>query len=262
MNIPTIGGTKGIFEIFVPGVFLLLNIIGIFFVSPLADQNTKDSMMALISNSALGVIIAICFGYLIGILLRLLKVDTPDNLSALWLRLFSGRARKQKGQSTLFATEAFPYIGWVEEACQQYLPPEALQFYKKIWAKRKQAGENKQFINFCKTIISANDERAANEIYAAEALSRYIAGMFYALFFASILLLAVIIFSTNSTGQLLMVAILLAYVLAIIVIIQNFRRIRIKEVEAIFAASYKNRSLFENKQNIKKRKSSLVGKAK
>ncbi len=247
MNIPTIGGTKGIFEIFVPGVFLLLNIMGIFFVSPFADQTTKDSMIALVSNSAMGVIISICFGYLIGVLLRLLKVDTPDNLSALWLMLFSGRARKRKGQSVLFATEAFPYIGWVEEACQQYLPPEALQFYKKIWAKRKQARENKQFINFCKIIISSNDERAANEIYAAEALSRYIAGMFYALFFASILLLVVIILGTNSTGQVPtgLVAILLAYVLAIIVIIQNFRRLRIKEVDAIFAASYKNRSLFE-----------------
>ena len=71
-------------------------------------------------------------------------------------------------------TEAFPYIGWVEEACRQYLPPEALQFYKKIWAKRKQVGENKQFINFCKIIISSSDERAANEIYAAEALYRVI----------------------------------------------------------------------------------------
>jgi hypothetical protein len=38
---------------------------------------------------------------------------------------------------------------------------------------------------------------------------------------------------------------LLAYFLAIIVIIQNFRRIRIKEVEAIFAASFRNKTLFE-----------------
>jgi hypothetical protein len=247
MNIPTIGGTRGIFEIFVPGVFLLLNIGIVLYISPFVDQDTKSLIMTSLSNPISGLIVAICFGYLIGILLRLLRVDIPDNLSAAWLRRFSKNARKGKGQYMLFATEPFPYIKWIEEASQRYLPANAMQFYKRVWAKRKTDGQNKEFINFCKIIITSNDERAASEIYAAEALTRYIAGMFYALIFSFMLILAVVILESAFSGQFPngLVIILLAYFLAIIVIIQNFRRIRIKEVEAIFAASFRNKTLFE-----------------
>jgi membrane-bound metal-dependent hydrolase YbcI (DUF457 family) len=71
--------------------------------------------------------------------------------------------------------------------------------------------------------------------------------MFYALSFAFVLILALLIFQISSSGQFQngLVVVLLVYFLAIIVIVQNFRRIRIKEVEAIFAASFRNKSLFE-----------------
>lgn len=247
MNIPTIGGTRGIFEIFVPGVFLLLNIGVIIFIAPFEDQDTKNLLINALSNPVSGLIVAICFGYLIGVLLRLLKVDLPDRVSAAWLRQFSKHARKDNGEFRLYATEAFPYIGWIEEASQEYLPTNAAQFYKRVWSKRKKSGQNKQFVNFCKIIIASNDERSANEIYAAEALTRYIAGMFYALTFAFILILSFLTFEILASGQFRygLVVILLAYFLAIVVIIQNFRRIRIKEVETIFAASFRNKSLFE-----------------
>jgi hypothetical protein len=247
MNIPTIGGTRGIFEIFVPGVFLLLNIGAVLYVSPFVDEETKNLILTALSNPVSGLIVAICFGYLIGVLLRLLRVDIPDNLSAAWLRRFSKLSGRGKGQYALAVTETFPYIGWIEEVNQEYLTPNAIQFYKRVWAKRKKSGQNKQFINFCKIIIASNDERAANEIYAAEALTRYIAGMFYALTFAFILILTDVILEATFAGRFAsgLAAILLAYFLAIIVIIQNFRRIRIKEVEVIFAASFRNKALFE-----------------
>jgi hypothetical protein len=247
MNIPTIGGTRGIFEIFVPGVFLLLNIGGILYISPFIDQSTRAQILRFLSNPVSSLIIAICFGYLIGVLLRLLQVDIPDNLSAAWLRRFSKNARRQNGQYMLYATESFPYIEWIEEASQQYLPNNALQFYKRVWAKRKKSGSSKQFVNFCKIIVASNDELAANEIYVAEALTRYIAGMFYALSIAFILILSVAILEVYFLRQFPvgLIVILLTYLLAIIIIIENFRRIRIKEVEAIFAASFKNRTLFE-----------------
>lgn len=246
MNIPSIGGTRGIFEIFVPGVFLLLNIGMVVYITPFVDQDTKNLLLTAVSNPVSGLIVAICFGYLIGILLRLLRVDMPDSLSAAWLRQFSRTARKGKGKYMLYATEAFPYIGWIEEACQEYLPTKAMKFYKRVWSTRKKSGQNKQFVNFCKIVIASNDVRAADEIYAAESLTRYIAGMFYALSIAFVLILVVVIAEISSRVQLQdnLVVILLAYFLAIVVIIQNFRRIRIKEVEAIFAASFRNQSLF------------------
>ena len=250
MNIPAIGGTRGIFEIFVPGVFLLLNIGAVIYISPFVDEDTRSMIMSAVSNPISGLIIAIAFGYLIGVLLRLLRVDIPDNLSAAWLRRFSKNARQGESEYRLFATESFPYIGWLDEVSQQYLPAQASQFYKKVWAKRKKSGQNKQFINFCKILIASNDERAANEIYAAEALTRYIAGMFYALSFAFVLILGVVIFDATLTGQVAggLIAILLVYLWAVVVIIQNFRRIRIKEVEAIFAASFRNRTFFEKEE--------------
>ena len=121
MNIPTIGGTRGIFEIFVPGVFLLLNIGGVLYLSPFIDQNTKDLLLSASSSPVLGLVIAICFGYLIGILLRLLPVDLADNLSAGWLRRFSRAATKGKKHETLFASEAFPYIEYMEETSRHVL---------------------------------------------------------------------------------------------------------------------------------------------
>jgi hypothetical protein len=222
MNIPTIGGTRGIFEIFVPGTFVIIN-LGIFvYLSPFIDKNTKDLLATVSSNSVLGIIAVICFGYLFGVLLRLLSVDLPDNLSAVWLRWFNRNARKEQANYQLFSTEAFPYIGWIEEACKQCLPPEASDFYGETWAKRKPRGkpgvQNKQFINFLKVMIASNDERAANEIYAAEALTRYIAGMFYALTFSFILTLAVFMLHTIVSGQIMSVLVIISllYFIAII----------------------------------------------
>jgi len=257
MNIPTIGGTRGIFEILVPGVFLLLNIGAFIFSLPFLDDHTKEMIASLASNTILDLVVSICFGYLTGILLRLLKTDVLDKLSAWWLRTFDKNAREKTSKSRkpvyrLSATEGFPYIGWIGQVASGYLPPEALHFYEKVWARRKrESNQNKQFFNFCKIVVSSNDENAANEIYAAEALTRYIAGMFYALLFASILIVGTIIMRYLFLGEWVIVlfVLLAAYLFAIFIIIQRFRKMRIREVEVVFAISYKNRALFEEKKS-------------
>ena len=293
MNIPTIGGTRGIFEIFVPGVFLLLNIGIVTYVFPFLDNRTREVISSITSNSILDLIIAVCFGYLIGILLRLLKTDYVDALSASWLRRYDHNAKrdltssdqqklaelkKQKSRfpwwrwfnknnraeakrigkqiETLlykgYATEEFPFIGWVEYVAEYYLPGEAFGFFKKVWKERNRGNkQNKQFFNFCKIVVTANDEKSANEIYAAEALTRYIAGMFYALLAASVLIvitffMAGLLTSQWSTGLLVVLA---AYLLAMHIIVQRFRKMRIREVEVVFATSYKNRQIFESDEN-------------
>jgi len=245
-KVPSISGTRGIFEYFIPGTFLLLNIIAGVSAMPFVDQTIKVSLSSLLTNSVIGLVIVICFGYILGVLLRLLRVDLPDMLSAAWLRRFSRSARKGKGQYAFFATEPFPYFGWMEESCQHYLLPEALQFYKRVWAKRNHNDHNKEFINFCKILISTKNELAANEIYAAEALSRYIAGMFYAMSISFLLFLGILIAGIfQGSFQTWVILILAAYFLGILVIIQNFRRIRIREIDTVFAACFSNRMLFE-----------------
>ena len=47
---------------------------------------------------------------------------------------------------------------------------------------------------------------------------------------------------------------LFAYLCAIIIIVQRFRKMRIREVEVVFAASYKNRDLFDEKKRKKEKK--------
>ena len=170
----------------------------------------------------------------------------PDHLSAWWLRTFTRKARQGDGTFRLWATEEFPYFGWIEQICKLYLPPEALDFYSKTWGHRKQGQQNKQFFTFIKVLINSHDERAAEEMYAAEALSRYIAGMFYALCLAFVSMLITVIVSYIVSHQILtgLIIVLCAYFLVIVVILAHYRLIRIKE-EVVFAASLRNKSIFE-----------------
>jgi hypothetical protein len=248
MNIPTVGGTRGIFEFFVPGIFLLLNLGVATYYFPYTDTETKNAIIAAASNAALALTIAVSFGYLIGVVLRLFQTDLPDHLSAAWLRRFDRGARQNNREYKLWAIEPFPYFGWLEQVCKLYLPSEALDFYKKTWGSRKQGEQNKQFFTFVKVLVSSNDQRAADEMYAAEALSRYIAGMFYALLFACITILLTVVFSFLVSSQMLtgLVVVLVAYLFVMAGILAHYRFIRIKEVEIVFAASFRNRSVFED----------------
>ncbi len=245
MNIPTIGGARGIFEIFVPGTFLLLNLGFFVYMSPFTDAETRRLIAAGATSPAIAVILAVSFGYLIGILLRLFKTDWADNASVFLLR--RSKRRENPQESRLWATEEFPYIGWIGESCKLYLSTSVRNFYDKTWGLRILKGQNKQFFNFSKVVISSKDEQAAAEIYAAEALTRYISGMFYALAFAFILFVITILSIYFNSGQLSggLIFVAAAYLFAIIIILTRFKFIRIKEVEAVFAASYKNRELFE-----------------
>jgi len=246
MNIPTIGGARGIFEIFVPGMFLLLNLGAVAYMLPFADAETKNLITAIASNPALVLVIVVGFGYLVGVLLRLLRTDLPDEWSAAWIRRFQPQARNKNGEFMLWAIEDFPYIGWMGEICTLCLPPDAQVFYDSVWAKRKRVGGKKQFFNYCKVIINSKDERAAIEIYVAESLTRYISGMFYALAF-SFILIFVTVLMRYFVGQVNigLIVILVAYLVAILEIVAHFRFIRIKEVETVFTASFHNRELFQ-----------------
>lgn len=247
MNIPTIGGARGIFEIFVPGTFLLLNLGLVVYLFPFIDDETKRLIAAGASSPVIALVIAVVFGYLIGVLLRLFRTSIPDRLSAAWHRRFYRRARRSNGEPELWISEQFPYIGWIGEECKRYLPPKALDFYNKTWAPRSREGQNREFFNFCKIMMTSSaDERSSDEIYCAEAFSRYISGMFYALIVSISLMLATVILRFFVLGQVMtgMVIILCAYLIATGVIIKYFRFMRIKEVGTVFAASFKHRCLF------------------
>ena len=117
----------------------------------------------------------------------------------------------------------------------------------RVWSLKK----TKEFFNFCKVLIISEDERGANEIYAAESLCRYISGIFYALvvsFFLQFLILITVIL-INHNINVVIIGLLVGYCIAIFAILKNFRFMRLREVQTVFAAAYKNWHLFKPDQN-------------
>lgn len=249
MVIPTVGGARGIFEILVPGMFLLVNLGMVVHLLPFVDDETRGLIAACVSEPVVAVVIGVVFGYLIGLLLRLLQPAGPDRLSAAWLRRRYRRARKQGGKIPLYVSEGFPYIGYLGGMCRRRIrSSEVLGFYRKTWAPRRRRGRrNIEFFNFCKAMILSEDERSASEIYAAEALVRYMSGMFYALVAAFCMILITFVVRWVAVGEPMagLIIMLCTYLLAIGMILRRFRFIRIKEAQTVFAASFKNRSIFE-----------------
>ena len=131
------------------------------------------------------------------------------------------------------------------------MPEEVGAFYDKTWVKRKIAGRtNKQFFNYCKTLINSIDEKSAGKMDAAEAIILYLAGMFYALVFVILLILfilPVLLIESRKIPSGLTIA-LIIYLLSMIKILKTFRFVRLKEVEIVLVASYLNRKLIFKKK--------------
>jgi hypothetical protein len=252
MNIPTIGGARGIFEIFVPGMFLLVNLGVVVYLFPFVDEETKCLIADSARDPVVALLVTVGFGYLVGVLLRLFRPELPDKLSAACIRRFSRHKRRGDGEPAPWAYEDFPYIDWIGEMCRECLgSDEAVEFYEKTWGRRERRRERKgpssPFFNFSKTIVSCADERSAGEMYAAESFTRYLSGMFYALVFASATILGTLILRYVVDGETMvgLIIVLCFYLFAIGVILGRFRSARIREVEVVFAACFKNRHLFE-----------------
>jgi len=229
LNVPSIGGAKGIFEILVPGIFLFINLVIPYYV---ILQNDITELIDKLSNSEIIVtIIMISFGYLLGVILRILRVELADKV-----------VKKIHNYQN-----DFPYTDWLYKVIKKNYPEEVLKFYDVFWHKKTE----RSFFNFYKTMITSEDERAAIEVYTAEALTRYIASMFYALIISILSIIIAIIYQimsfgfTKSSIMTITIITLWLYFIAILLILKNFRYVRVKEVETVFAATFKNRHLFE-----------------
>ena len=237
MNIPAIGTARGVFELFVPGAFVILNFFA--FLYSWLDSTAQEQFRELAASPVLGLVILICLGYLVGAILRLFGTEIPDRCSAWW-----NRPQTKTASSKHWTEEDFPYIGWIglthnfrEENAKT--GSSAQKFYDKVWkveikgeggskdrneeeAKRWQ---EKTFFNHCKTLINSVDERAATEIYSAEALVRYLTGMFYALLLAMSLmalgLVKQLVPQLADKGWWLFLVLLVAYMLMFLPIIRS-----------------------------------------
>ena len=261
LNFQKIGVAGGVFHILVPGVYLLLNIFGCVYLFPFVSLEIKQGMYEILSNPTLGLVITIGFGYLIGVILRIFRSEYPDKLSAKFLRRIDSNAKPPENDGNRYAYERFPYIRWMERVCDR-LPSNVNDFYHEVWKKQ---GNSRTFLNLSKLLIISEDERAANEIYSAESLCRYISGMFYALVSSTALIIIVLVFqlialiffknfreNTNFISSIIILFLfLVGNLLAIFGILANYRFMRIKEVQTVFFGAYKNRKLFQQNSCVK-----------
>jgi Flp pilus assembly protein TadB len=237
-RVPEVGGARGIFEIFVPGAFLLLNLATAAYLWPFTSDPVRDQLASFYSNASVSLLASITLGYLLGVVLRLLRSEMPDRLSARFLRLTDRRTYGGETDKNRYAYERFPFTLCMRTVCEDLMPPRVRQFYETVWAPR----DSKHFFNLCKLIVASEDPKAAQEIYSSEALCRHISGMFYALAasLAAMLSVGIAIWVHRGSPSFLLVFVVLVYLVAIVVILSNFRFMRLKEVETVFAASYRN----------------------
>jgi type IV secretory pathway VirB3-like protein len=102
---------------------------------------------------------------------------------------------------------------------------------------------DKEFFNFCKSVVGSLDKDAAAEMYSAEALCRYISGMFYALLFALVAILMALVFI--HIARLVLAILLVVYAVAFAAILANYRFLRIKEVKTVFSVAFCKRDSLE-----------------
>jgi quercetin dioxygenase-like cupin family protein len=246
MDLPK-SGARGFFEILMPGVFLLLNLLGTFglLMATLADEPQQKAAREFLIDPAYALALILSLGYLLGVVLRLFRTQRLDD----WSGWFIGLAKPElRGES--FITEPFFYNGWMRKKCKERFDPSVGQFYERYWAKRdtRNAFKNTSFFNLCKALINKADPNSAREAFAAEAMSRFVAGSCYALWFALLLALVdtvVVCIFISRHLTLLPLAMALVYLLLIVRILGEFRYLRCSEVDAVFGACYANRQYLQ-----------------
>lgn len=280
-RIPSIGGARGIFEIFLPGIFLLLNLTAAAYLTPPIVEFALTVKMDGTFAWFVSVVMLISFGYLLGVMLRILRTERADLWSAGFLRipfritslfykilkwLINSRViswilkttwwgtkfinkmnrwiQKRKTTPPLHLVEKFPYTGSIGRKCRTGFPEGALEFYEDIWSATGKK-EGKVLFNFCKVMLVTEDETITHEIYAAESLSRYISGMLYALGISFLTLFSVGIYRyfLNEKIDYFLIPFMVGYLLGVLVILLNFRFLRLKEADTMFAATFKNRDI-------------------
>lgn len=241
--IPAIGAARGIFEIFVPGLFLLLNLSFVVNAAVPEDDPIRRAIGSIVGVPLVALFISIPFGYLLGVILRIVRVEAADAMSA-WTIKMRKRKKKLDEEDRLYYLDSFPFLKWLESRSSKAYPKEAKQFYDDEWTNRPAGKHGRGFFNFCKQMLVSEDSAAFVEVAAAEAFSRYIASIVYALLFSIVLLtgLGVYKFFAEGSFSAAFLAFVGVYGLCLFFIVPNYRLVRLKEVEIVFASTFKNRS--------------------
>lgn len=243
--------TQGVFEILLPGSFLLLN-LGIFLIIA-ADIDFTN----LISGSEKwGIAEAIPMlgaSYILGMVLRMLRTEIPDRISAWCLGHLPPRLPARSALK-----ERFFYVKWMRQRYIPCLPEPARHFFEDVWEKHYQdpiggtGNPNTHFFNFMKTLLLAIHKETSDQIMASEAISRFVASSFWALVLCTSLIAldGGVLFEQGKRGSVVFnfcVLLFFIYLAALYGIIRHFRYLRCKEVAFVFDASFAHRIEIEKR---------------
>src|SRR5216684_1292991 len=237
MTVPSIGEPRGILEIFVPGLFLLTNGILAAYFLPGNDASAKAVIDHITASAGLSFIVAIAMGYCLGVALRLLRTSSADRWSGFCLRLLGRLPFFHRSARFAIKGDKFPYPRIFARRVEE-LPEPAQVVYRDTWCPRPGQVPPLQHFDLLKQFISTIDERAAKEMYAAEALCRYVANSFYAIL-ASLGAVTTTLVLRHTTPLIALTAPAVIYFLALLVISFNFRFLRMYEAETVFALAYR-----------------------
>jgi hypothetical protein len=237
--------TQGLFEILLPGSFLLVNVVAFLCiatgVSPLAQMMPSAEKWGIVE--AIPVLGA---SYILGMVLRMLRTEIPDRISAWCLRHIPPRMPDKHD----YLKERFFYPKWMSERYIPSLPPAAREFFDELWGKHYQEPDlgspnpNTHFFNFIKTLLLAVNKETYAQLVASEAVNRFVASSFWALLICTgLLLVDGCLLLVEGAGPVFWFCIMMSviYLAVLYGIIRHFRFIRCKEVTFLFCASFAHR---------------------
>lgn len=275
MEIPTLGRPGSIISIFIPGIFVLLNTcFGLYvlisytslpILENLSQINEQTPITAIINSSFIVSLFFVCFGYLIGVVLRLIRCSLADRISGIYwtvrfklnkirkktIRYLTIARHKKKKKTTNFGKlinnhEKFPYLEYIIRKYEKQNELFSFYNYFKVIQDQILQGDKRDkrsLFNSLKMIILYINKDLAIECFAAEALNRYIASILYGILFSIgfLLLITLIVYFQPETPKpegilYVLLMVIMLYLIPFFIIIKNYRSSRIREVEIVFSA--------------------------
>jgi hypothetical protein len=261
-----VGEIRGVFEIFVPGLFLLIHLV--LFVYCLQPGDTIENFLKNLSgNATVASILGLPVAYMLGLALRLARTNPADTVARKLFRTVRGargmwndgaewwETEGEHGASDWIQTERFPYPVLMMARTAVSLP-EAREFYKDTWAQsvvvRDRPGKKPLppirmdlfRFNVFKTAVGSVDERAGREMQGAELMVRHSASMIYALFWSTLVNIVGGFGHIASLAGLTPLLVGIGVIESVLVFraLPNLRFLRIAEVELVFTFSFLNQA--------------------
>ncbi len=285
-------GFRNIIGITFPGAILIAVIFYVFLSICYLQTIPLDFLASITSQQFILSIILFIVSYIFGSVIRLGSADKLDDKSGKYLTkeylkkppegytnekdfdqiasdLLKGNFDVQIPASFdkwIWRVEKFPYPLWELRKLRIYHPPEVSNFFKNyescmgIGAKVQTTGRGgKEFFNYCKMVIAHSSkemgESLKEEIYFAEAMTRFFAGTYVAVNISLYIIIALSIILSLSLilshfGIIASVGIYNVYnfisslflitlfVLLKYSLVKKFRTLRLKEVDTVYDAFY------------------------